>query len=120
MRANLASNGAAIAVMLGAVALQVAGAVLLKSLADNRAAWGTSVVFGAVLGVIGLNVARLWVWGQAHRRFPLSTTFPLSSLFFPAMLLVAVVFDDEIGFSELAGVLLITSGTFWLASKVGN
>jgi multidrug transporter EmrE-like cation transporter len=104
--------------MLGAVALQVIGAVILKLLADNFDEWTTALVLLGVAGVILVNVARLGVWGLAHSRFPLSTTFPLSSLFYPAMLVLAVLFGDQVGMTQVGGAALIAAGTFWLTARV--
>lgn len=103
--------------MLVAVSLQVMGAVLLKIMADERHALTLLLILVGVGGVLVLNLIRLVVWGYAHRRFPLSTTFPLSSLFFPAMLGVAAWFGDEIGPVQIIGALLIASGAFWLSAK---
>ena len=108
---------AALPVMLGAVALQVLGAVLLKVLADQVHVAITLWIVAGVGGVIVLNVLRLVVWGYAHRRFPLSMTFPISSLFFPCMLLVALVFGDPIGARQVVGAILITLGVIWLSHR---
>ena len=112
-----ASNLGALGIMVVAVALQVVGAVLLKTIADRHDSW-TIVVIGLGLAAVGaVDVARLIVWGVAHRRFPLSTTFPLSSLFFPAMLGVAYLYGDEVGALQLAGAALITGGVAWLTLR---
>lgn len=108
----------ALTVMLGAVALQVAGAVLLKALAIQAQSSITFWVAVGVLGVIVLNLLRFVVWGYAHRRFPLSTSFPLSSLFFPVMLIVAFFFGDPVEARQVIGVGLITLGSIWLNFKV--
>lgn len=104
-------------VMSIAVALQVAGAVLLKLLADVPPSAGRFLIVLGVLGVGVLNLARLGIWGYAHSRFPLSTSFPTSALFFPAMLLVAVYFDEPIGWEQIAGALLIAAGSTWLTIR---
>lgn len=114
----LRSNLGAIGVMLTAVCLQICGAVLLKTIADNRLEWSLVVLAAGISAVICLNLIRLGVWGFAHTRFPLSTTFPLSSLFYPAMLIVAAGFGDEIGLRQVIGALLIASGTMWLSTRV--
>jgi len=115
---NLRSNLPAVAVMLLAVGLQLTGAVLLKTIADNRLAWSIGVLAAGIGAVLLLNLVRLGVWGYANSRFPLSTTFPLSSLFFPGLLLVAIAFGDEIGIPQVLGAALITGGTMWLTVRV--
>ena len=76
---TLRANLPAISVMLLAVCLQLLGAVRLKTIADNRLTWTAGLVALGVAGVVLLNLIRLGVWGYANSRFPLSTTFPLSS-----------------------------------------
>jgi hypothetical protein len=119
-RNNLRANLPAIAVMLVAVGLQLLGAVLLKTLADNRLAWSVGLLAAGVGAVLILNLIRLGVWGYANSRFPLSTTFPLSSLFFPGLLLVAIAFGDDIGPAQVAGAAMITAGTMWLSLRVSS
>jgi drug/metabolite transporter (DMT)-like permease len=108
----------AVAVMLVAVGLQVAGSVLLKVLAEASTSRSLLLVAPGIAAVLVLNLLRLGVWGVAHQRFPLSTSFPLSSLFFPAMLGVAYAFGEPVGGRQIAGAVLITAGTAWLAARV--
>ena len=114
----LRGNLKAIGVMLLAVSLQVMGALLLKTIADHRLDWSILVLGLGVSAVILLNLVRLGVWGAAHKRFPLSTTFPLSSLFYPVMLVVALAYGDAVGSRQLVGALLITAGSVWLSLRV--
>lgn len=115
---RLRANGRAMGVMLLAVCLQVGGAVLLKVLADSRETLSVGLILLGIGAVLSVNVLRLGVWGLAHSRFPLSSTFPLSSLFYPAMLGVAVWFGDDIGAQQVVGALLIASGSVWLTLRV--
>ncbi len=104
----------ALPVMLGAVALQVIAVVVLKSLADGASLDNLAFVGAGISVVFVLNVLRLFVWGYAHQHFPLSNTFPLSSLFFPCILAVATVFGDPIETRQVIGAALITIGSVWL------
>jgi drug/metabolite transporter (DMT)-like permease len=99
-----------------AVALQVLGAVLLKVMADVDLGRRTLLLFGFG-AVLALDLARFLVWGAAHRRYPLSETFPLSSLFFPAMLVVSLFFGEPVGLRQLAGAALIAAGSAWMRWK---
>jgi len=96
-----------------AVGLQVLGAILLKVMADGSFATPLLPTLGFA-AVLALDFLRFVVWGSAHRRFPLSETYPLSSLFFPAMLVVSLSFGERITLQQVAGVLLIASGTAWM------
>ena len=112
-----APNLGALGIMVVAVVLQVTGAVILKTIADRQDSWSLAVLALGLAAVGVVDVVRLIVWGVAHRRFPLSTTFPLSSLFFPAMLVVAFLYGDEVGALQLAGAALITGGVAWLTLR---
>ncbi len=117
---HLRANLPAVTVMLLAVLLQLLGAMLLKTIADHRVTWSMALLIVAVGGVLILNLLRLGVWGYANSRFPLSTTFPLASLFFPGLLVVAMAFGDEIGANQVIGAGLITFGTIWLSATVSS
>ena len=114
------SRSAPLAWMVGAVVLQIAGAALMNSLADARLELTLVGIALGVGAVIGLNMLRLLVWGVAHRRYPLSRTFPLSSLFFPATVALALFWGETVAGPQLAGAALVTAGTAWLTVQGGD
>jgi multidrug transporter EmrE-like cation transporter len=100
----------------GIVGMNVASGLLLKTLADHASGWlitgiGFSIVFV-------LNGARLVIWLLANRRFPLSTTYPLTSLFFPIMLGISYAYGEPVNLLKILGTLLIASGVFWLGWRM--
>lgn len=105
-------------VVFVAVSLNIACAVTLKSLAalEHTPLWLLGV---AVAFVVGLNGVRFVVWGVAHQRYPLSLSYPLSSMFFPLMLGVSYLYGDAVGPGQVAGTALVTLGVLWLALKAG-
>lgn len=107
----------AVPVVLVAVLLNVGAAVVLKLLADESdpEPW---LLLGGIATAVALAGARFVVWGYAHRRYPLSLTYPLSSLFFPAMLGVSYLFGEPVTGWKVAGTALITTGVLWLALRV--
>jgi drug/metabolite transporter (DMT)-like permease len=107
-----------LAVVSVAVAMQVAAAVVLKGLADRPGLPLAALAAGIGLAA-GINGLRFLVWGYAHRRYPLSVSYPLSSLFFPLMLGVAWLYGDPVSARQAAGCLLITCGVLWLAFRRG-
>ncbi|MBI5136221.1 MAG: hypothetical protein HZA24_02670 [Nitrospirae bacterium] len=104
-------------VVFVAVALNVASAVTLKTLADLErvSLW---LLVGAVAFVAGLNCLRFLVWGVAHKKYPLSLSYPLSSMFFPLMLGVSYLYGDPVRLTQVAGTGLITLGVLWMALRV--
>lgn len=105
------------AFVLGAVGLNLLSAVAMKLLA-NRGGLGLLFLLAGVGVVILLNGLRLLVWMFANKRFPLSTMYPLTSIFYPLMLIVSYYFGDKISAYQIAGTFLITLGVFWLSWKV--
>ena len=103
-------------VVFVAVALNILSAVTLKSIADLQEAslW---LLAGAIAVVTLLNGLRFLIWGVAHRRYPLSLSYPLSSMFFPLMLGVAYWYGETIHATQVAGTALITAGVLWMAFK---
>jgi drug/metabolite transporter (DMT)-like permease len=68
--------------------------------------------------VLFLNALRMVVWMFANRSFPLSTMYPLTSIFYPLMLMVSYFFHEKITPLQLAGTFFITLGVFWLGWRV--
>jgi multidrug transporter EmrE-like cation transporter len=100
-----------------AVVLQIAGAIVLKSLAD-RAPVAPALLLAGIGVVAFLNGLRFLAWGFAHRRYPLSTTYPLAAVFFPLMLAVAYLYGDPVRLPQWLGTGLITAGVVWLTWRV--
>jgi hypothetical protein len=102
------------------VVLQLASAWVLGSVAAMlpRPGWVIGVI--AILAAIGLNLLRFVIWGYAHRRFPISHTYPLTALFFPCVLVLSYFRGDLISMHQIAGTLLITIGAFWLGAVNGR
>ena len=118
MKAGARGGRGPLLIVLLAVAMNVASAVVMKLLANRPGIPVALLVAGFTL-VVALHGARLVVWGACHRRYPLSRAFPLSSLFFPLMLPVALAFGEPVGAGQCIGALMIFAGVFHL-SRHGN
>jgi drug/metabolite transporter (DMT)-like permease len=79
---------------------------------------GTVLLVLGIGFVIFLNGLRMLVWMFANRAFPLSTMYPLTSIFYPLMLGVSYYFNERITPLHVAGTFFITLGVFWLGWKV--
>ena len=102
--------------VMSIVSLNVASGIVLKTLADGAF---SVIVIGVGFGtVLVFNALRLFVWMVANRRFPLSTTYPLTSVFFPVMLVVSMAYGDAVNLPKVIGTVLITCGVFWLGWRV--
>lgn len=96
-----------------AVGLNLVSAVVLKEAADMRQA-SLLVVGSLILLVVFINVLRVFFWSAIHKRFRLSDSYPLTSLFFPMILALSALYGEEIGIAKMAGTVLITLGVLVL------
>lgn len=104
-------KGRLIAIMLVGlvVGLNLLSAVVLKEAANHR---GASVVLVTALIslVVLINVLRVLFWGAIHKRYRLSDSYPLTSVFFPMILLLGWWYGEAVGLGQIIGTLLITAG----------
>ena len=99
-----------------AVALNIASAIALKEAAEL--VQPTIVIITALVSlVVVINLLRLAFWSAIHRRYNLSDSYPLTSIFFPMILLISALYGEEIGIFKLVGTLFITIG---VALHMGN
>lgn len=105
---------APVLIVLFAVLLNVLSGIVLKSL-TLRQSWATVYFILSLGAVLAINGLRFAVWAVAHRNYNLSLTYPLSSIFFPLMLVVAYAYHEPVGWNQWAGTIVITVGVIWLA-----
>lgn len=103
----------AILLVVVAVGLNLVSAVVLKEAADMKQA--SLLAIGALIVlVILVNLARVLFWAAIHKRFRLSDSYPLTSLFFPLILGLSALYGEEINLAKLIGTGLITFGVLIL------
>jgi drug/metabolite transporter (DMT)-like permease len=91
------------------IGLQLGSALLLKLAPDAKRA--NLLPLALVLGaVFALNGARFVTWGALHRRFPISVAYPVSAVFFPAVVAMAWFMGEPVGALQLAGATLVMAG----------
>lgn len=98
------------------IVLNLLSAVLLKEAASSRDPTLFSIALVLFL-VLALNLFRVFVWSAIHRRYPLSNSYPLTSLFFPIIMLISIYYGETIGWTEICGAVLITLGVATLSSQ---
>jgi drug/metabolite transporter (DMT)-like permease len=95
--------------VLASVAMQLAAAWLLKH-APAPASDTVPQVAVVLALVLALNVFRFLVWGELHRRYPVSLAYPLSALVFPCVVVMAWWLGEAIGWLQVAGSLVVMAG----------
>lgn len=96
-----------------AVSLSLVSAVLLKEAANMNQA-SLLVISALIFLVIVINLLRVVFWAAIHKRYRLSDSYPLTSLFFPMILALSALYGEEIGIPKLIGTALITLGVLIL------
>ena len=114
--ASKTSGLRAIVLVLITVMFGVASAVILKeaALRPELGWFALAIVFALVVAV---NGARFVVWGYIHNRYPLSLSYPLTSMFFPLVLALGYFYGEPITGPKIIGVMLITGGAAILAME---
>lgn len=112
----MSRNGKALGIVTLTVLLQLVAAALLKQAAVESH-------LGVLLPVllIGLALAvhavRFVLWGYAHRRWPLSMTYPMTAVFFPMVIIMALAYGEPVHATQAVGALLVAAGVAWLTFK---
>ena len=95
---------------------------ILSSLILDYAAEFNEKLNVIVLGIIGiafvLNILKFVVWGWIHKNFEVSKSYPLTSIFFPLIFILAY-FKGDVDFSvtKIIGLILIVSGLIVFENK---
>ena len=100
-------------ILLGLVALSV-GLQLVNALLVKLAAATPSppllVFVGLLFAVLALGFVRFFIWSGIYKRYPISLAYPLSAIFFPAVVLMAWAMGEAIGAMQVAGATLVMAG----------
>jgi drug/metabolite transporter (DMT)-like permease len=99
-----------VALVLSTVLIQIVVAILLKQLADFGGARPYWLVAGIIAAAAGLNGIRFLVWGYTNKHYPLSSSYPLTALFFPCILLVSAAYGEPVAWGKVAAVIVIVAG----------
>lgn len=95
--------------VVASVGLQLVNATLVKLASATPAP--PMPVFGGLLAlVLVLGFARFYIWNGIYKRFPISLAYPLSAIFFPAVVAVAWVMGETIGILQIIGATLVMAG----------
>jgi hypothetical protein len=71
-----------------------------------------------MLVVLGLNVFKFVVWNFLHKRYDLSSTYPLTAIYFPLIYTIAVFKSEVIvDFVSLAAITFIFIGVYLIFSS---
>lgn len=98
-----------VAFVVGNVFLQLLAAKLIKDASALPPSRMLAMAF--LLGIVlVLAAARFVVWGEMHKRYPLSLAYPASALFFPLVVALAWFYGEAVTRMNLAGAALVTAG----------
>jgi len=91
------------------VGLQLVNAALVK-LASATPSPAPLVIAGLLTVVLALSFARFIIWNGIYRRYPISLAYPLSAIFFPAVVVVAWAMGETVGVLQIVGAAIVMAG----------
>jgi drug/metabolite transporter (DMT)-like permease len=98
-----------VSLVVASVGLQLINAALVK-LASATPAPPMLVVGGLLSMVLALSFARFFIWNRIYKRYPISLAYPLSAIFFPAVVAIAWLMGETIGILQIVGAILVMAG----------
>lgn len=102
------------------VGLQLVNATLVK-LAAATPSPAPLVVAGLLAVVLVLSFARFFIWNGIYRRYPISLAYPLSAIFFPAVVAVAWAMGETVGLLQVLGAAIVMLGVIrFISPDVAN
>lgn len=108
----MSGGGSAMSVLavLVTVLMSIATAMMLDYAAHSKEGLD-AVIVAVAAAVLLVNVLKFALWGWIHRRYDLGKTYPVGTLFFPAIYVIAWLQGDvSLVLSKIAGILLIIVG----------
>lgn len=91
------------------VGLQLVNAWLIK-FASATPAPPSFVIGILLLAVLVLGFARFVIWNGIYKRYPVSFAYPLSAIFFPAVVLLAWQMGETVGAAQIVGATVVMLG----------
>jgi len=92
-------------------------AILLNYSAKNNLLF-SMVGISSIIAVILLNFLKFKIWGYIYKQYHLSESYPLITLFFPLIYLIAILNGEAtIEITKVVGVSFILVGIFIMNTK---
>lgn len=104
-----------VVMVVSSIGLQLINAALIKY-ATLPVRPEILVITTILFLVAGLSFGRLMIWNAIHRRYPISMAYPISALFFPAVLLLAWFMGESIDRMQIVGSVVVMAGVFVILS----
>lgn len=73
------------------VSISISTALILDYIQNLNMNFFSFYVLAGVIFVLGLNVFKFIVWNFLHKRYDLSTTYPMTAIYFPLIYIISVV-----------------------------
>jgi multidrug transporter EmrE-like cation transporter len=69
------------------------------------------IAFSIIALVIFINAVKFFLWGLLNKKYDLSKTYPLTTLFYPLIFLYSVIFDNgHVTLQKVVGISVIIIG----------
>jgi len=88
------------------VSISIATALVLDYMKQIDLSFFNFYIFIGFIIVFGLNVFKFIIWNFLHKKYDLSSTYPMTAIYFPIIYIIAI-FKDEIHI-DLVSLLAIS------------
>jgi len=100
------------------VGISIATALILDYIESlYSGSFNTYVILGFLV-VLGLNGLKFIVWNFLHKRYDLSSTYPLTAIYFPFIYIISVLKKEIIvDIFSLIAIIFVFSGVYLILSS---
>lgn len=93
---------------------------VLSSLLLDYGAKKTTAIFVAVFFILltlFVNFIKFLLWGKIHKKYDLSNSYPLTSMFFPLIYIIAIIKgQNDFELTKTIGIIFIVAGILFLGN----
>ena len=99
------------------VSISISTALILDYIQNLNIDFFSFHVIVGITFVLGLNVFKFIVWNFLHKRYDLSSTYPMTAIYFPLIYIISV-FKAEVTVDILSiiGILFVFFGVYMIFS----
>jgi hypothetical protein len=100
------------------VSISIATALILDYIESVYSGLFNTYVILGLLIVLGLNVFKFIAWSILHKRYDLSSTYPLTAIYFPLIYIISVLKKEMVvDIFSLIAIIFVFSGVYFILSS---
>ena len=100
------------------VGISISTALILDHVEALHNNFFSLYTFLGILFVLALNALKFFVWYFLHKKFELSSTFPLTAIYFPLIYIISVLKNEMVvDLYSLIAIVLVFFGVYLILSS---